>query len=66
MKINIQDFLPEKISDETAYHLATFFMDIALALDSCYFAQMRRHLEHVSGPRSPDDQTGDFDDEFPF
>lgn len=66
MKINIQDFLPEEISDETAYHLATFFMDIALALDSCYFAQMHRHLKSISGPRSLHNQTGDFDDEFPF
>jgi hypothetical protein len=43
MKTTIHDFLPKEISDETAYHLVNFFMDLAAALDSYYFVQMRRY-----------------------
>lgn len=65
MKINIHDFLPEDLSDESAYHLVNFFMDLATALDSCYFAQMRRYIDH-NKPNSPEDFINYFDEELPF
>lgn len=43
---NINDFLPEEISDEGAYQFVTFFMNITAALESHYFAQMRRYQEN--------------------
>lgn len=66
MKSDIHDFLPEKLSDESAYHLVTFFMDLAAALESCYFAKMRRHIASTAKARSPDNLTNDIDDELPF
>jgi hypothetical protein len=45
MKINIYDLLPEKISDESAYHLVNFFTNLATELESHYFAQMKRHID---------------------
>jgi hypothetical protein len=66
MKIDINNLLPEELSDETIYHLVTFFMNFAAALESCYFAQMRRHLNSISKSNLIDDATEAFDDEFPF
>jgi hypothetical protein len=37
------DILPDKISDEAAHHLVMFMMELALALESHYFNQLRRH-----------------------
>lgn len=37
------DILPDNISNETAYHLVIFMMDLALALESHYFDQLRRY-----------------------
>jgi hypothetical protein len=45
MRINIDGPLPEKISDEAAYHLVNFFMSITAELESIYFAKMRRYIE---------------------
>jgi hypothetical protein len=45
MQINIDDILPEKISDESAYLLVNFFMDLALKLESCYFDKMKRYID---------------------
>lgn len=42
MITNLQGLFPEGISDETAYHLVNFAMDLALALESHYFGQIRR------------------------
>lgn len=38
------ELLPEKISDEAAYHLVNFISELAIALENHYFAQLRRHL----------------------
>ena len=65
MKIDINDMFPEELSDETIYHMVAFFANFAAALESCYFAQMRRHLNSMSKSNLMDD-TSDFDDEFPF
>ncbi len=46
MKINIYDFLPEELSDENAYHLVNFLMNLALELESHYFAQIRRYVNN--------------------
>ena len=66
MKINIHDLLPDKLPDESAYHLVTFFMDLAAVLESCYFDQMRRHIASTARSRLSYDLTNDFDDDLPF
>ena len=43
----IYDLLPEGISDECAYHLVEFFMNLSAELESYYFAQMRRHVDNM-------------------
>ena len=49
MITNLHDLFPEGISDETAYHLVNFAMDLALALESHYFGQIRQYSnEHMS------------------
>ena len=50
MRINLYDLLPENISDEGAYHLVNFFMSLALELESCYFAQMKRYIDGNTSP----------------
>lgn len=62
---NIYDLLPEKISDEGAYHLVNFFMNLALELESHYFAQIKRHVNDDILDR-PDYFQDKFDDELPF
>lgn len=64
--MNLQDLLPEKISDESAYHLTTFLMNLALELQSYYFVQLRRHIDDTT-PHQIDASTADeFDDEITF
>lgn len=41
---NLRALLPEEISDESAYNLVNFFIDLTAELESCYFAQMRRYI----------------------
>lgn len=41
----ILELLPEKISDEEAYNLVNFFMKLALALESHYFAQLQHYVD---------------------
>ena len=36
------ELLPEGISDETAYHLTNFMIDLSLAIENHYFAQLMR------------------------
>lgn len=55
MQINIDDILPEKIPDESAYLLVNFFMDLALKLESCYFDQMKRYIDDNMPSNHPDD-----------
>jgi len=37
MNIHLEALLPEDVSDATAFHIANFMMDLALAVDSHYF-----------------------------
>jgi hypothetical protein len=46
MSINFRELLPEEISDEGAYHVVNIFMDLALALESHYFAKTRRYSKN--------------------
>jgi hypothetical protein len=62
---NIYDLLPENISDETAYYLVNFFMQLALELESHYFAQTTRYIED-NVPCYPDYLEDNLDDELPF
>lgn len=62
---NIYKLLPEKISDEGAYHLVNFLMDLALELESHYFDQMKRYNNDGSLDY-PDYLQNKIDDELPF
>jgi hypothetical protein len=54
MNINFNDYLPDDMSDEAAYHLVNLFMELALALESKYFAQMKRYIDDNTLNNSPD------------
>ena len=45
--INLHELLPEKVSDEVAYHLVEIFVNFASALDSYYFSQIKRHIDNA-------------------
>ena len=47
--------LPEEISDEAAYHLVNFVSDLNLAVDSRYYAQVRRYIKDSQPPDMPTD-----------
>jgi hypothetical protein len=46
MDTKLIDLLPENISNEAAYHLVNFMMELALALESHYFIQLMRYHDH--------------------
>jgi len=48
MSLNLYDILPEEISDEEAAHLANILMDLALAVENHYYAQIIRHFKILS------------------
>lgn len=62
---NIYELLPEKISDEGAYHLVNFLMNLALALESHYFTQTRRYVRD-DVLDYPDYLKNEPNDELPF
>ena len=53
MKIDLCSLLPDKMSDESAYHLVNFAADLALALESYYFCQIRRYHKDNYPPQPP-------------
>ena len=65
MRTTIRDLLPEELSDEGAYHLVNFFMNLASELDSHYFAQIRRYVNNDMMDR-PDSLQNEPDDKLPF
>jgi len=62
---NISKLLPEKISDEEAYNLVNFFMNLALTLESHYFAQIQRYVNEDT-PGYPEYLRNESNDELPF
>lgn len=48
MKLNLCEILPEEVSDEAAAHLADVFMNLALAIESLYYPQIKRHIKAIS------------------
>jgi hypothetical protein len=48
MNLNLYELLPEEISDAEATHLADIFMALALAIESHYYVQIKRHLKATS------------------
>jgi hypothetical protein len=46
------DILPDELSDETAYHLVNFMMELALRLESIYFSQLRRYDRDLENERN--------------
>jgi hypothetical protein len=65
MKTNIYDLLPE-LSDENAYHLVNFLMNLALELESHYFAQIRRYVNNDILDDHPAYLQNEPDDKLPF
>jgi len=62
---SILELLPEKVSDEEAYNLVNFFMNLALELESYYFTQLKHYVNDENLPY-PDYFQNDIDDELPF
>ena len=54
MNIKLRDLLPEEISDETAYHLVNFMINLASELDVHYFGQMKRYVDNNIPAEPPD------------
>ena len=46
------DILPDELSDETAYHLVNFMMELALRLESIYFSKLRRYDRDLENERN--------------
>jgi hypothetical protein len=54
MSLNLYEILPEEISDAQASLIADIFMELALAIESHYYTQIRRHLKTFSAaPEEP-------------
>lgn len=51
MKLNLYEILPEELSDEAAAHLADIFMRVALAIETFYYPQIKRHIKATSQER---------------
>lgn len=62
---SIIELLPEKISDEGAYNLVNFVMNLALTLESHYFTQLKRYVNDEN-LLYPDYFQNDIDDKLPF
>ena len=43
MNFNLHEILLEKLSDKEASHIANIFMELALAIESHYYAQIVRY-----------------------
>lgn len=54
MRARIDELLTVDISDESAYQLVNFMMDLALEIESHYFHQLRRYLKASTAMESPD------------
>lgn len=42
---NVHDLLPENVSDEAAYHIANFMMELSLAIEMLYYTQASRYAK---------------------
>jgi hypothetical protein len=51
--MNLRNLLPDEISDEGAYHLVNFFMELTAVLESHYFAKMKRYIDESVPPQLP-------------
>ena len=45
---NLADLLPDDVSDEVAYHMANFMMELSLAVETRYYEQMKRYAKENS------------------
>lgn len=64
--MNIENILPEEISDESAYHLVEFFMNLALELESYYFGQLYRYSKESTELKDDFLIGVDIDEDDPF
>ncbi len=49
------DILPDELSDEAAYHLVNFMVELSLTLESRYFDQLRRYDRAREDERNQED-----------
>lgn len=49
---NLHEFLPDEISDEAAYHLSNFVMQIATTLDEIYYCQILRYMRKLESKKA--------------
>ena len=54
MSTDLYDLFSEEISDETAFHMVNFFVNISSALDARYFAQVRRYINENTPIETPE------------
>lgn len=54
MKIDLNDLLPDEISDEAAHVLVCFLENLGQLMGSHYYTQCRRHWQEIDPPRLPD------------
>lgn len=60
--IYLRDILPQEISDEMAFYLTNFAMDLALAIESYYFGQIKRYADEGNLAGLPDFLRNDTDE----
>lgn len=54
MKQTLQSLLPDNISDEAAYQLIEFFVEVAYLVEQQYFARAKRHIDRIT--EKPEDR----------
>ena len=54
MVTNLYKYFPTDISDEAAFHVVNFFMDLACALEEHYYGQIKRYSDE-NMPLAPPD-----------
>lgn len=46
--IDLNELLPDDLSDEAAYHVANFFVGLSLAIETRYYKQVARYAKENS------------------
>jgi hypothetical protein len=58
MQIELDKIFPEQLTDKEISHIADVFMELALAIESHYYPQLRRYNKSL--------EDFEHNDEFPF
>jgi len=54
MNINLEELLPKEISEEIAFCMERFMVNLALVVNSYYFVQKKRRCEECNDDRYDD------------